>query len=135
MPTSAPFAASLIGAVVLASAAHAQSADTSGAMSAEMQSQTTAPASKPAPPHRTAKHPPSASMNTTGTGPSAAPTGPYTSTDSGGETSDLSGSTGASIPQPAAPAPPGVAPPGGAPDTGGGEAPPNVDGGPHARGG
>ncbi len=133
MPIPARLALSLIAAAALGGVAHSQSADTSGAMSAEMQSQTTAPSSKAASGRRNAKKPPSASMNTAGAGPSAAPTGPYTSTDSGGETSDLSGSTGASIPQPAAPAPPGVAPPGGVPDTGGGEAAPSGDGGPHAR--
>ncbi|WP_174301912.1 hypothetical protein [Caulobacter sp. S45] len=133
MPTSAPFTLTLIAVAALAGSAYAQSADTSGAMSAEMQSQTAASPGKATRP--LAKRPPSASMNTGASGPAAAPTGPYTSTDSAGETSDLSGSTGASIPQPAAPAPPGVAPPGGAPDTGGGEAAPNVEGGPHARGG
>ncbi len=133
MPTSARPALGRIAAATLASAAHAQSATTSGGLDAEMQSQTTARAGATAT-RRAAKKPPSASMNTTGAGLSAAPTGPYTSTDSAGDTSDLSGSTGASIPQPAAPAPPGVAPPGGAPDTGGGEAAPNVDGGPHAGG-
>ncbi len=133
MQNPARLALSLLAATALASAANAQSAATSGGMGAEMQSQTATPAGKAAPAKRMAKKPPSASMNTTGSGPSAAPTGPYTSTDSAGDTSDLSGSTGASIPQPAAPAPPGVAPPGGAPDTGGGEAAPNVDGGPHAK--
>ena len=132
MPNATRLALGLIAATAFVSAAHAQSANTSGGMDAEIQAQATAPVGKATPARRSAKKPPSASMNTTGAGPSAAPTGPYTSTDSAGETSDLSDTTGASIPQPAAPAPPGIAPPGGAPDTGGGEAPPNVDGGPHA---
>ena len=133
MPTTVTSCAfSLMALALLAGSARAQSADTSGSMSAELQSQASAPTSKTRI-KRPSTHAPSASMNTTGAGPTVAPTGPYTSTDSTGETSDLSGTTGASIPQPAAPAPPGVAPPGGAPDTGGGEAAPNVDGGPHAR--
>ena len=134
MPKTLPTLALSVTAVALiVASAHAQSGDTSGAMSAEMQSQTSTPAAsvgKVKPVRRSAKKPPSTDMNTTGTGPSAAPTGPYTTTDGSGGTSDISGSTGATITQPSAPALPGVAPPGGAPDTGGGEAP-NLDGGPH----
>ena len=64
----------LIAVAALAGAARAQSTNTSGGMDAEMQAQTSAPVAKS--PRRTAKKPPSASMNTTGAGPSAAPTGP-----------------------------------------------------------
>ena len=134
MPKTFPtFALAAIMAAASAGAALAQAGDTSGAMSAEMQSQTSTPAAsvgKVKPVRRIGKKPPSTDMNTTGSGPSSEPTGPYTTTDGSSGSSDISGSTGATITQPAAPAPPGVAPPGGAPDTGGGEAP-NVDGGPH----
>ena len=132
MPKSLPtLALAAAAAATLIGGAWAQSGDTSGAMSAQMQSQTSADTTgKAKPARRSAKKPPSTDMNTTGSGASATPTGPFTSTDSSNGASDISGATGASITQPAAPAPPGVAPPGGAPDTGGGEAP-NVDGGPH----
>ena len=131
--TLATLALTAVAAAALIGPAQAQSGDTSGAMSAEMQSKTSARAAsvrKVTPVRRSAKQPPSTDMNTNGTGPSAAPTGPYTTTDGSSGSSDITGATGATITQPAAPAPPGVAPPGGAPDTGGGEAP-NVDGGPH----
>ncbi len=68
------------------------------------------------------------------TGASPTPTGPDTSTVQP-DTSDLTGSTGASITQSQGTPPPGVTPPNGsAPDTGGGAAVdnvPNTEGGPH----
>jgi hypothetical protein len=68
------------------------------------------------------------------TGTSPDPTGPNTSTVQP-DTSDLSGSTGASITQSQGTPPPGVTPPNGsAPNTGAGAAVdnvPNTEGGPH----
>ena len=59
-----------------------------------------------------------AAMNTSGTNAGSTPTGPDTTTPDAQSTSDLTGSTGASIGLGAAPAPPSPAPPGGAPSGG-----------------
>ena len=58
-----------------------------------------------------------------------APTGPDTTTAGAGDTSDLSGSTGATEKLPVGVAPPSPAPPGGA--ASGGDVP-NAQGGPHS---
>jgi hypothetical protein len=120
------------------SAAHAQSASGSGAQEAETQ----APAASSS---ATSATTPAAAKSRRGrpaanpamqTGASPAPTGPNTSTVEP-DTSDLSGSTGASITQSQGSPPPGVTPPNGsAPDTGGGAAVDNVpapEGGPHSH--
>ena len=59
-----------------------------------------------------------AAMNTSGSNAGSTPTGPDTTTPDAQATSDLTGSTGASIGLGAAPAPPSPAPPGGAPSGG-----------------
>ena len=76
------------------------------------------------PPHKAHRRADSTAMQTS----AVTPTGPDTTTAGAGATSDLSGSTGATVDTPAAIAPPSPAPPGGAPS--GGVAP-NEDGGPH----
>ena len=108
----------------LAGAALAQSADASGALNAETGAApppTASPATAAAPsasakPRRTHRraHTSDAAMNTDA--PSAS--GPDTTTGGAGDTSDLSGSTGATEKMPAGVAPPSPAPPGGAPSGG-----------------
>lgn len=123
---------------VLTSAARAQTADQSGAQGAETGSGRAAPTASGA----TAEGQGGAAskagmrsrggarksrlttsdtaMNTGDSGASVTPTGPETTTPDAQGTSDLTGSTGASIPLGAAPAPPSPAPPGGAPSGGAG---------------
>ncbi len=128
---SMPIIRSLLGlaaAASLAAAAHSQTSN-APAVSAAKRPDGTVGRSAGAR-AKTDRKAASTDMNTAGISGGVTPTGPDTNVGTSGETSDLSGSTGASVAFPAATPPPGIAPPGGAPDTGGGEAP-NVDGGPH----
>ena len=120
----------LTGAVSLSAAAYAQTSDAPATVDrGQHPTGTTGQAASGA--RKKADHKAAGTgMNTAGTNGAVAPTGPDTNVGTSGETSDLSGSTGASVTFPAATPPPGIAPPGGIPDTGGGEGP-NVDGGPH----
>ncbi len=90
---------------------------------------TTSQATNPGkPPHKAHRRADSTSMATSGSASGVAPTGPDTTTASAGATSDLSGSTGATVDAPAPIAPPSPAPPGGA-ASGGSDA--NQDTAPH----
>lgn len=111
-------------ALLLAGAAQAQAPAGSGLQGAGTASSgASAAAGAPRRGSRRAARPTTAdtSMNTSGSGVVSEPTGPETSTPDAQGTSDLSGSTGPSVPLGASPAPPSPAPPGGAPS--GGEGP------------
>lgn len=128
-------AALIVGALSPVQSAASQSAAASGAQEAESQPPgVSAAARDPATPGRRGRHSRTQASPVMRTGESPVPTGPNTSTVQP-DTSDLSGSNGASITQSLGVAPPGVSPPNGsAPDTGGGAAVDNVpssEGGPH----